>query len=256
LSALTTDEYSTLQLVLGGGLWHSWDHHGRFSHQTKEGIKKKIEEEFDRGRDSLKSCQHIFLTLGTAWIYRTVDGGYVVNNRHKMPADHFNPKEMVYSSEVTAALQEAIQKLPSTSKKSIHLCVSPIRHWRDGATDNMASKASLLQACHMLVSTIPEVDYVPTYELMMDELRDYRFYADDLLHPSELAENIIWERFISAYFTHEAQTFISEMEAFQRMRSHRVLHPESAEARQFRRKVEERAKELRSRYPFLSEVDI
>lgn len=252
LDALTSDSaLDTSALFAHQGLWRSWAHHGRFAHHERSEAEQMMQREFSTGREALQSAGRLFLTFGTSIVHRLAADGHVVNNRHKMPAETFMEKSFVSSERIAELLSSALAEVAVDGRRCT-LSVSPIRHWREGPVDNAASKGALLSACHRLSSDMAAVDYLPTYELMMDELRDYRFYADDMLHPSALAEDIIWERFLEAYFDEEARAFIAQMEAYQRFESHRPLHPstEATEARA--EKLTAEWENLRTRWSFLA----
>lgn len=215
------------ELTEYGGLWHSMMHHGSFSAPTAEETLFNINSRLARAGEILSRKPVLILTLGTAYVYETADG--VVNNCHKMPAGQFSRRRVSVGS-ITDAVCKALEK---TDYSHLILTVSPIRHLRDGAHDNQLSKATLLLAAEQIAASAHDVTYFPAYEIVLDELRDYRFYADDLVHPSAVAEEYVFERFARTFMS---QATIERMEQCRRVRqrlNHRFLHPGSAEAREF-----------------------
>lgn len=176
------------QLIERDGLWHSMAHHGSFSRSTKEETKAAVETSINIMQQTLSKASVIIVTFGTAWVYEM--HGEVVGNCHKMPEEMFTRRRLS-ADEIVQTWSPIIAQHP---EKHWLFTVSPIRHIRDGLHENQLSKATLLEAVEKLAVT-----YFPSYEILLDELRDYRFYADDLVHPSPLAVNYIWERFIEAY---------------------------------------------------------
>ena len=180
---------SNLQLINHDGLWHSMAHHGSFSRPTKEEAEQAVRASIDTMQQALAEATVIIVTFGTAWVYEM--NGAIIANCHKLPENRFTRRRLSVD-EIVAAWRPILDRYPD---KHWLFTVSPIRHIRDGLHENQLSKATLLQAVEQLG------DYFPSYEIMLDELRDYRFYADDLVHPSSLAVNYIWERFVDTFCT-------------------------------------------------------
>ncbi len=186
-----------LPLVEYDGLWHSMAHHGSFSRPTKEETEAAVMQSVEKMQRALAEATVVIVTFGTAWVYEM--GGQIVGNCHKLPADTFTRRRLSVE-EIVATWQPIIARYPD---KHWLFTVSPIRHIKDGLHENQLSKATLLRAIDELALPFREgmVGYFPSYEIMLDELRDYRFYADDLVHPSSLAVNYIWERFVETFCT-------------------------------------------------------
>lgn len=187
------------------------------------------------------------ITFGTAWVYVDRATGCVVDNCQKRPSSDFIRRRLTVD-EIVEVWQNAIEKY---ANRYFIFTVSPIRHIKDGLHENQLSKATLLLAIEKM-SSLPSVSYYPSYEILLDELRDYRFYASDMMHPSETAIDYIWERFSETYL-YESQTRLSMQELHQLFldRQHRPLHPESEEYIRFHAATEARAQELKKRYPWL-----
>ena len=234
-----------LPIVCHNGLWHSMMHHGGFSHPDKDELLQRCEESLTIMRRALQEASTIIVTFGTAWVYEK--DGMVVANCHKLPAKDFVRRRLTVE-EIVQTWQPIIEQM---SGKHWIFTVSPIRHIKDGLHENQISKAILLQAIDCLVSNSAVVSYFPSYELMLDELRDYRFYAEDMVHPSQVAVDYIWERFVEAYMTVDTQNEMRVLHQFWRDRHHRFLHPDTAEAIAFAQRIENRLQSLKKQYPWL-----
>jgi len=232
------------EVIQSGDVFTSFFHHSKFSHPNKKRFLETANEFLVKGAEALRKAEFIILSLGTAWVYRHKGNGIAVNNCHKIPAANFT-RSMLNVKEVVAAILPLIK----TSKAQWILTVSPIRHWKDGAHGNQLSKASLLLAVEQLQQVCENVHYFPAYEIMMDELRDYRFYADDMLHPSSLAVNYIWQRFSEAALTAETKTILSEIEKIVAAQGHRLLHPETESSRHFQQQLQQQIEDFAARYP-------
>ncbi len=196
------------------------------------------------------SPRTVFLTLGTNHVYRLKETGEIVDNCEKRPAALFQEEEL--SVEACADyLQQAITILQEKNPDvRVVLTVSPIRYRKYGYHGSQLSKATLLLAANSVVSGFPAdiCAYFPSYEILMDELRDYRFYASDMLHPSEQAVGYIWERLVECYFSAEAKAFLKEWEPLKQALAHKPFNPESEEYRTFRDKTMLKVSELRKKY--------
>ncbi len=231
------------------GLWHSFYHHSRFSSPDKDEVVETINKSIVEGHEKLKIADFLFITFGSAWIFQDVEDERIVANCHKLPASRFrrfrlNVDEIVESySQLMVALKEFNPDL------NIVLTVSPVRHWKDGAHGNQLSKSVLLLAIDELVSRFSKVGYFPSYELVMDDLRDYRFYAEDMLHPGSLAVDYIWDRLSDMYFDAKAGEYVREMEKVIRAVSHKPFNRKGDEYRKFAKRESERLKEMIKRFP-------
>ncbi len=200
---LTTDRKfgpeDCIQIGAGDQRWCSFSHHTSFARGSQEEFLSNANQALDKAREFFSGCGKIIITLGTAWCFRNVASGSVVSNCLKRPAAEF-VRERLSPREVTEALKrisELCSKDGSSEKKQLIFTVSPIRHFKDGAHGNQISKAALLLGIDDFLKEYDEADYFPAYEIMMDELRDYRFYAEDMCHPSQQAVDYIRERFLS-----------------------------------------------------------
>ncbi len=193
----------------------------------------------------------VFLTLGTNHVYILKETGEVVDNCQKRPARLFEEKALSVE-ECVATLQQAIHVLrQSNTEVRVVLTVSPIRYAKYGFHESQLSKATLLIAVDRVVGDNQGVCYFPAYELVLDELRDYRFYAPDMLHPSQQAVDYIFERLVETYFSDEARTFLDDWRPVKEALAHRPLHPESPEYLAFMEKTHKKARQLMEKYPGL-----
>lgn len=245
---------SGMGLVEHNGLWHSMMHHGSYSGVDKEEVIARCEESRIQMRETLQQASVVIVTFGTAWVYEY--NGEVVANCHKLPANRFVRRRLTVD-EIVNMWQPIIASMPD---KHWIFTVSPIRHVKDGLHENQVSKAILLQAVDRLISMSLSYNlstetlhcsYFPSYEIMLDELRDYRFYAEDMVHPSQVAVDYIWQRFVETYMTTDTQQEIRVLHQLWRDRHHRFLHPDSPEAEQFAEHIKTRLQQLQPRYPWL-----
>ena len=238
---------SNPQIIEWGGLWHSMLHHGSFSHSDRAQVLLRCEQSRELLRAFLQEATVVIVTFGTAWVYEYE--GKVVSNCHKMPANRFVRRRLSVD-EIVAMWQPLLQAMPD---KHWIFTVSPIRHIKDGLHENQLSKAILLQAVEELVNKAnsDKVGYFPSYEILLDELRDYRFFAEDMVHPSPVAVEYIWQRFVDTYMTADTQNEMRTLYQLWRDRHHRFLHPESDEAQLFTQQIKTRLQLLQSRYPWL-----
>lgn len=207
-----------LPLVEYDGMWHSMAHHGSFSRPTQEEAEQAVRDSIDTMQRALEEATVVIVTFGTAWVYEM--NGEIVGNCHKLPESSFTRRRLTVE-EIVAAWQPILERYPD---KHWLFTVSPIRHIKDGLHENQLSKATLLQAVEAICHRLPAVSYFPSYEIMLDELRDYRFYADDLVHPSSMAVNYIWERFVETFCTNQTKNELVLQHKRWKHEHHRPLH--------------------------------
>ena len=205
-------------LIEYDGLWHSMAHHGSFSRTTKEEAEKAVANSIETMQRALAEATVVIVTFGTAWVYEM--DGKVVGNCHKMPEKNFTRRRLSVE-EIIDAWQPVLAQYPD---KKWLFTVSPIRHIRDGLHENQLSKATLLMAVEAIRSQYSAISYFPSYEILLDELRDYRFFADDLVHPSTLAVEYIWERFCETFCTSQTINAMNIAHKEWKFDHHRPLH--------------------------------
>lgn len=248
------------ELFFHQGLWHSFMHHGRFSETSIENTLYKINETYSEAAKQYAESHLLILTWGSAYVYRHKTQKTVVANCHKLPATDFE-RYRISVEEITASYTGFLEGwFASQPNRRVLFTVSPVRHIRDGLHENQLSKSILLLAADALQHRFPgQVFYFPAYELMMDELRDYRFYEADMLHPSSVATEYIYERFSQCCFSPATLQASRECCELSRMLTHRPLYPESENWRNFVKQIEIKIGELQHKYPYLSfnkEIDL
>lgn len=231
------------ELVEYGGLWHSMYHHGVCSAADKEEAVARCQESIETLQAAVREASVVIVTFGTAWVYER--GSEVAANCHKMPADRF-VRRRLDTEEIVRVWQPIVE---AHTDKHFVFTVSPIRHIKDGLHENQLSKGTLLLAIEQL--TGERITYFPSYEIMLDELRDYRFYTEDMVHPTPLAIQYIWERFVETYMTQDTQQEMRALHQLYLDRHHVVLHPDSIESQKFMQRLREKETALGVRYPWI-----
>lgn len=215
------------------GLWHSWAHHGHYSKSDPGAALAGINTGYSQAVDFLHRTKCLFLTLGTADVFCLRESGQVVANNHKMPGALFEQKRLTVT-EITETLATVLARLHTQQPDlQVILTVSPIRHLRAGAVENQRSKAALVLACEALCNRFGFVVYFPAYELILDDLRDYRFYEPDMLHPNSVAVDYIWQYFSAMFFSKETQGLNERIEKILAAVRHRPFNPDTAEHKAF-----------------------
>jgi hypothetical protein len=202
----------------------NYDFHSELNSHNKEELKAILLRNISNTHHFLKSAQCLIITYGTAWIYQRNDNGEIVANCHKMPGNLFS-KSLLTHKKIIESFEALYKDLKSFNPSiQIILTVSPVRHLKDTLELNSVSKAVLRLACHALSSTYNDVHYFPAYEIMLDDLRDYRFYKADMIHPSEVAEDYIWQKFTACYADANFKKFIEDWKPIIATLSHRPFH--------------------------------
>lgn len=216
--------YTLNDIFCKDGVYHSFDHHSSFSSTTAELAIEKINTSLAKVATHITNASHLFITFGTAWVYELGESGRVVSNCHKLPAATFN-RRRVSHSEMFKVWCSVIDKLIAINKGlKIITTVSPVRHLKDGAHQNALSKSELLLLCEELKGAYPNcVEYFPAYEIVLDELRDYRFFANDMVHPANITVKYIWERVCEVMFSKDTIKLIASCDKVKRGLEHRVL---------------------------------
>ena len=232
-------------------LWSSFSHSSLFSGVTREACLAHINTSTARASEEIVQSRFLLITLGTAWVYEDVGSGQVVANCHKLPANRFTRRKLEVG-EITEKLTDVLREVKGINPLlEVLITVSPIRHWKDGAHENNISKATLLLAVEALRKELAFVHYFPAYEIQMDELRDYRFYSSDMLHPSDVAVDYIWEKFANTFFSADTCLIKNKAEQLTKALNHRPLHAGTAEYDNFLRQIETQKETLFQIYPFL-----
>lgn len=216
-----------------GDVFLNYDFHSAISSLSTDDLKGKIKNVIAEAHDFLKRCDWLVLSLGTAFIYRKVEDGEIVANCHKVPAKKF-AKELLAVDEIKRQFNITHANLKQLNPGlKIILTVSPVRHLRDSLELNAVSKSTLRLFTHQVSPATENVHYFPSCEILLDDLRDYRFYKKDLIHPSPQAEDYIWDKFTHAYLDKETSTFLEKWKKTRTALEHRPLHPSSSAHQQF-----------------------
>lgn len=247
-------QYETGDLVFHGGLYHSMMHHGSFSDERSDVVLTNINRRIAAANSWLKEADWLVMTFGTSYIYKY--GGEVVSNCHKLPEKAFErslcPHETMFEDYMK--LFDALFHI--NAKLKVIVTVSPIRHLRDGMHGNAVSKANLMMFVDSLMQAWPDrLCYFPSYEIMLDELRDYRFYASDMVHPSDVAIDYIWEKFTGMFMDKGTMSVMERCEAIDRMRGHRPINQGSAAHQSFLDKMKDEILAVLSLHPSLDFSD-
>ena len=257
ISYATGKMYSEEDLFYYNELWGSWHHHTKFSNIDKSKALHAINDSQQKANEFIKETDWILLTLGSAFIYENAvakqDGDFknVVANCHKVPADKFNRRllDTVEIKNVLTAMIKQVKKI--NPAVNFIFTVSPVRHLREGFIENNRSKAALIQAVHSLVNDI-DVFYFPAYELVIDDLRDYRFYAEDMAHPNYAATNYVWEKFITTCIDEPSQQLMKEIFVIVAAKNHKAFNPTSEQHKKFLQTNLEHIKRINERYPYVN----
>lgn len=223
------------------GLWYSWDCHGSVFTETKDTLLTIM----NYSDNDISKVDYVVITLGTSWVYK-LHNGKIVANCHKMPSNMFVRRSMDVD-EIVSAIIEIVDMF--SEKVQFILTVSPIRHIKDGLSENSLSKAKLRVASDIVEKAKSNVYYYPAYEMMMDELRDYRFYKEDMLHPTDQATEYIMDSFIDNAFDEQSKEFFSQVLSLRQAYEHRPLHGLTPAYKQFRKTIVRRVDELKQKYP-------
>ncbi len=219
--------------IENNGIWYNYDLHSELSHSGREALKSEVESKINKLNDYLKTTDYLIITLGTAYVYELNGSGGIVANCHKLPATNFT-KRLLEVSEIVSSFDTLIMNIAKiNSKIKVILTVSPVRHVKDTLELNAVSKSVLRLAAHEVSERFSNVDYFPSYEIMMDDLRDYRFYKADMLHPNEVAEKYIWEQFMSTYFSEKTVSVIAKWQKIKQAIDHRPFHRDSLSHKKF-----------------------
>lgn len=232
--------------------WHCFDSHSTMSHSDKSTVLSSLNDAVRTTANELEAATHIIITLGTAWFYRNVNSDLSVANCHKVPQNQFK-KELMRVVEIENALAKIQSDVRQTNPHAKFIfTVSPVRHLKDGFIENQRSKANLIAAVHNFIEKDRASTYFPSYEIMIDELRDYRFYSDDMLHPSSIAIDYIWEKFVENYISSSTVEDRNEIISVRSGLQHRPFNLHSDAHQKHLATLYHRVAALQSRYPHLT----
>jgi hypothetical protein len=239
-------------LYFYNGLWHSFSHYSDFSAPSSSEVVDRINGKSAMAHDFLTKCKYLFVTFGTARVYRLKSTGEIVSNCHKMPSDFFE-RELLGVDDIVILWQEKLDKLRTLFPHlRVIFTISPVRHWKDGAHGNQVSKSVLFLAVEELLGRNTFTAYFPAYEILMDELRDYRFYDEDMLHPSKKAVDYIWEAFTKCYLDTDTTMAWKEAATITRALRHRITSVNDASVRDFASNMLRKIAKIEGVYPLVN----
>lgn len=233
--------------------FHSYEVHSDLSATNKKEFLDHLNETIQLMHEQLKEASHILITYGTSWVYSDTTNNTIVANCHKMPQSHFD-KHILSVAAIEVAIQNTVDAIRQlNSNCSFVFTISPVRHIKDGFIENQRSKSHLITALHNLLSgyQLGVASYFPGYEIMMDELRDYRFYGNDLLHPSEMAVDYIWQRFKETTISPTTFSTLDQIASIQKGLEHRPFNTDAKSYQEFQSKLADKIKKLKEEYPFM-----
>lgn len=245
--AATSRFFTEADLIFHQELWHSFEVHSDFSATDKQKVLNQLNASLQNFIDYLKTATHFFITYGTSWVYVLKDSTEVVSNCHKIPQNQFE-KKLLSVGEIEQSIKNTQQLINEINPAcQLIFTVSPVRHIKDGFVENQRSKAHLIAAIPYCIES--EENYFPSYEIMMDELRDYRFYAPDMLHPSPLAIDCIWEKLVIALMNESLFPTLLEIDSIQKALAHRAFNPDTESHQKFLKNLHEKIIKLQKTYP-------
>ncbi len=247
-------QYSEAEVFEQDGIWHCFDAHSELRAQSQEALLQNLNQQLHETRLRLQNATHIIITLGTAWVYWHKTTNKIVANCHKIPQKEFT-KELLPIETIATSLQNVVEMVGEVNPEAqLIFTVSPVRHLKDGFVENQQSKAHLISALHKVLSPRAQsrgLNYFPAYEIMMDELRDYRFYGKDMVHPNALAVDYIWEKFKSVWIDEDCYSVMEEVDNIQKGLLHRPFNPDSEAHKKFETSLRSKITYLQERYPFM-----
>ncbi len=245
---LENKPFTQNDLVYHDELWHSFAHHGSFSGDSKEEVLNNINTRLQKAAEDLRTADVLFLTFGTSHIFELKETGRVVSNCHKMPSSVFNQR-LVSPQEIVDTLVNVLTRLKTYHPKlKTVFTVSPVRYFAFGHYENSVSKAHLFTAIHQLQKSNPDFYYFPAYEMVIDDLRDYRFYAEDMLHPNNQATEYVWQRLCETMLAKESVEIMKELQEITQAAGHRPRNPYTEAHGKFIEKYLTKINELKQKY--------
>lgn len=250
--AVSEKEFTKADLFFHNEQWHCFDAHSDLSNLNPDSLSSDLNDTIKAMHQQILEATHVVITYGTSWVYRNIDNNEIVANCHKVPQKQFE-KELLSIETIKESMEKTMDLIYYVNPNcNIIFTVSPVRHIKDGVVENQLSKAHLISGIHQLISNKAKpISYFPSYEIMMDELRDYRFYAEDMLHPSSVAIDFIWKRFKETNISEHCFSIMDQVETIQKSLSHKPFNPNSESHRKFESKLMDKISKLESQYSFM-----
>ncbi|WP_400080663.1 GSCFA domain-containing protein [Winogradskyella sp. R77965] len=247
--AINKDYYTENDVHFVNEQWCCLDAHSKLNSASKDNLLKRLNEQIELTNQRINESTYIIITLGTSWVYRDITSDKIVANCHKLPQKQFL-KELLSVDQITESLEAIISLVRSINPKVNFLfTVSPVRHIKDGFVENTLSKSHLISAIHNVIEPRWHHYYFPSYEIMMDELRDYRFYDEDMIHPNAVAIDYIWEKFKHVWISDEIESTMQDVDTVQKGLKHKPFNTKSEAHQKFITKLQSRIKDLCEKYP-------
>lgn len=247
-NAINLKKYTEKDVFQLNERWHCFDAHSDLSAIKKDDLLLNLNTTITNTHEQLNKVSHLIITLGTSWVYRFIESDSHVANCHKIPQKKFL-KELLSVQEVQNSLENIIALVKDVNPSAqVIFTVSPVRHLKDGFIENAQSKAHLLAAIHKITEPKANISYFPSYEIMLDDLRDYRFYAKDMLHPNETAIDYIWEQFKQVWIEEEIIPIMKEIDTIQKGLAHKPFNPKSEQHQKFLLNLQKKKKQLFEKY--------
>lgn len=254
-NAINYKEYSEKDIFFLNEQWHCFDAHSKLSNASKKDLLADLNDATSIANKQLHESTHVIITLGTAWVYNHIETKKTVANCHKVPQNQFK-KELLSVESIFQSLKNIVSTIQKVNKKAVIIfTLSPVRHIKDGFVENTQSKSHLISAIHQVLSPRAQsrgLHYFPSYEIMMDELRDYRFYAEDMIHPNETAVKYIWKKFRDVWISNETQNTMEIVNMIQKGLRHKPFNLESEAHQKFLQNLDSKIKKLQSQFPNIS----
>ncbi len=247
---VNNQKFTENDIFFHNDLWHCFEVHSELSHSDKTIFLDRLNQILSDFHLQIFKSTHFQITYGTSWVYRNKSSNSVVANCHKLPQSQFE-KEILSVATIEESIQNTIDLIQKVNPNCQFIfTVSPVRHIKDGFVENQRSKAHLISALHNFVTlSLSKCNYFPSYEIMMDELRDYRFYAEDMLHPSQMAIDYIWKRFSENYISEENFATMDEVCSIQKGLAHRPFNPNTASHQKFLNTLKNKIVKLQEQFP-------
>ncbi|TWO34468.1 GSCFA domain-containing protein [Seonamhaeicola sediminis] len=249
--------YSEEYLFFNNEQWHCFDVHSKLSNTSKERLLSDLNKQISLTNKQIHESTHLIITLGTAWVYRYIKTNKIVANCHKLTQKAFD-KELLSVDEIIGSLRSIVDSIRDiNTSASIIFTVSPVRHLKDGFIENTLSKAHLVSAIHEFLnqkslSGNDNLSYFPSYEIMMDELRDYRFYKEDMIHPNQTAVDYVWEKFVTVWIASHTKKTMGEVDAVQKGMLHKPFNPDSEAHKKFLKNLSKKKQQLQKQFTHIS----
>ena len=256
-NAINQKEYTEKDIFFHNERWYCFDAHSVLSSISKEDLLETLNNKLKLTNKQIHEFTHLIITLGTAWVYKYIESNQIVANCHKISQGQFT-KAILSVDKIVSSI-ENIENLMRSKNPNIQIIytVSPVRHLKDGFIENSQSKSHLITAIHKFLNRNSEIQnrnsfYFPSYEIMMDELRDYRFYAEDIIHPSNIAINYIWKKFQQIWIAVKSSITMDEVNTIQKGLLHKPFHPNAKQHQQFLEDLNKKQEKLASQFPHIT----